>query len=97
MGVGKRRFGADFKRCPHVHLESEEIYEQCDYTYTMVRTQHNAVKHDVSCKGEDKASSMKSIKANWGVQVRLHSLKPRLYFRDKDVSVPIEQEARLTT
>jgi len=74
MGVGERRFEADFKRCPYVRLESEEIYEQCNYTYTMVRAQHNAVKHDLSCKGEAKASSVKSIKANWGVQVRLNSL-----------------------
>lgn len=74
MGVGDRRFEADFKRCPHVRLDSEEIYELCHYSYTMVTAQQNTVKHDMSCKGKGKASSMKSIKANWGVQVRLHSL-----------------------
>jgi len=47
MGVGERRFEADFKRCPHVSLDSEEMYEQCHYSYTMVRAQHNAVKRDL--------------------------------------------------
>lgn len=71
--MGERRFEADFKRCPHVRLDSEEIYEQYHYSYTIVTAQHNTAKHDLSCKGKGKAS-MKSIKANWGVQVRLHSL-----------------------
>jgi len=72
MGAGERRFEADVKRCPHVRPDSEEIYEQCHYSYTTVTAQHNTVKHDLSCKG--KASSMQSVKANWGAQVRLHSL-----------------------
>jgi len=74
MGVEERRFEADFKRCPLVRLDTEEIYEQRHYFYTMVTAQHNTVKHDLSCKGKGKAHCMKSIKANWGVQVRLHSL-----------------------
>jgi len=91
MGVGERRYEADFKRFPHVRLESEEIYEQCNYSYTMARAQHNAVKHDLSCKGEGEASSMKS----WGSSgkaplITKLGFKPRLLFHDKDASVPTE-------
>jgi hypothetical protein len=64
MGAGKRRFEADVKRCPHVRLDSEEMYKQRHCSYTTVTAQHNTVKHDLSCKGKGKASSMQSIKAN---------------------------------